>query len=330
MGKIAKIILCASVSLIIFISSGCDKHQNTSLKSDFFTIAVLPDTQYYSKSYPDIFMGQTKWIAENSAAMKLLFVVHEGDVVDYDDPQQWKNADAAISVLDAHDIPFCIALGNHDIVIGKNDERNTQSFNKYFGVERFADKKWYGGSLENKSENSYYFFEAAGKKIMVLCLEFGPRNEVLDWANQLVEKHSDKNVIVLTHSYLNYDDTLVSTGDAYNPHDYFKNTNDGQDMWEKFVRKHKNIFLVLNGHIVGDGLGQLTSYSDHNTKITQILANYQTLENGGNGWLRLMKFIPSEDKIVVETYSPYLKKYNTEPDNNFVIENVGLFKKAMK
>lgn len=325
-----KIILCACVSLIIFISSGCDKHQDNSLKSDFFTIAVLPDTQYYSKTYPDIFMGQTKWLAENSAALKLLLVVHEGDVVDYDDQTQWQNADAAMSVFDKHNIPYCIALGNHDMVIGEQGQRNTQSFNKYFGVERLRSKKWYGGSLEGKSENSYYLFEPAGKKIMVLCLEFGPRDEVLDWANQLVEKHSDKKVIVVTHSYLNYDDTLVNPTHKYNPHEYFKQTNDGRQMWEKFVSKHKNIFLVLSGHIVDDGLGKLTSYSIHNTKITQILANYQMLENGGNGRLRLMKFLPAEDKIIVETYSPYLGKYNTEPDNNFVIEDVGLFKKAEK
>ena len=30
-----------------------------------FTIIVLPDTQYYSESYPQHFMAQTQWIKDN-------------------------------------------------------------------------------------------------------------------------------------------------------------------------------------------------------------------------------------------------------------------------
>jgi hypothetical protein len=55
-------------------------------------------------------MGQTKWIAENSAAMNYCLSSTNGDVVDYDDPQQWKNADAAISVLDARKSPTASRL----------------------------------------------------------------------------------------------------------------------------------------------------------------------------------------------------------------------------
>ncbi|OHB56371.1 MAG: hypothetical protein A2Y12_14965 [Planctomycetes bacterium GWF2_42_9] len=284
----------------------------------------MPDTQYYSEKYPDNFSAQTNWIAENASELKLLCVIHEGDVVNKNVEYQWQNADKAISILDQAKIPYCIAIGNHDCFNYKTRTINSDNFNKYFGTKRIGGKKWYGGSLDNKSENSYYLFEAKGKKILVMCLEFGPRDEVLDWANQIASKYADRNIIVVTHGYMNNDDTRLSPGDNHNPHDYVKELNDGEDMWEKFVRKHNNIFLVLSGHVVGDGNGRLTSYSDGNTKVTQILANYQMKENGGNGWLRLMKFVPAEDRIIVETYSPVLKNYNNDPNDCFVIEDVGI------
>lgn len=38
----------------------------------------------------------------------------------------------------------------------------------------------------------------------------------------------------------------------------------------------------------------------------EVLIDYQTLPNGGNGFLRIMEFQPSANKVVHSTYSPYL------------------------
>jgi hypothetical protein len=46
-----------------------------------FTIIVLPDTQYYSENYPWIFDNQTRWIIENIEKLNIVFVSHEGDLV---------------------------------------------------------------------------------------------------------------------------------------------------------------------------------------------------------------------------------------------------------
>ena len=57
-----------------------------------------------------------------------------------------------------------------------------------------------------------------------------------------------------------------------------------------------------------------------------MMANYQGgVENtvkGGNGFLRRLTINPAEKKITVKTYSPYVDEYKTEPDQQFVIENV--------
>ena len=51
-------------------------------KDDFFSIIILPDTQYYSSRYPDIFYQQMEWIVENKGLLNIQYVVHVGDITD--------------------------------------------------------------------------------------------------------------------------------------------------------------------------------------------------------------------------------------------------------
>src|SRR5689334_18042589 len=71
-----------------------------------FSIVFLPDTQYYSARYPDLFRAQTQWIVDHRSRYNIAAVLHEGDVVDANDAQQWANADSAIRILDAAEIPY--------------------------------------------------------------------------------------------------------------------------------------------------------------------------------------------------------------------------------
>ena len=93
-------------------------------------------------------------------------------------------------------------------------------------------------------------------------LEFGPTDEVLEWASRLIRAHADKHVIVATHCYMYDDDTRLGPGDDFSPHKSDRAWNDGEQMWDKFVRKHPNIFLVVSGHVKGEGAGRLTSQGD--------------------------------------------------------------------
>ena len=53
--------------------------------ADYFTIAVIPDTQYYSESFPAIFDKQAQWIVDNTQSQNIIFAAHLGDLVqDYD------------------------------------------------------------------------------------------------------------------------------------------------------------------------------------------------------------------------------------------------------
>ena len=347
--KIMKSTICLNAKCpvkILFIMVLCLSYVLTPLSfasnngKKSFSIVVLPDTQYYSLYYPQIFMSQTTWTRKNSNAMNIVGVVHEGDITHRNSEKEWVRANEALGILDEV-VPYYLAIGNHDIgPHGRARNRDTHLFNKYFPISRFEGKPWYGGHFTAKkegtfyflkkwwyglpskagNENAFYFLTAGRMRFLLLCLEFGPRNEVLDWANKVVSEHKERRTIVVTHCYLNFDDTRVGKGDESNPHEYGCGGNDGEEIWEKFVRKHENIFLVLSGHILGDGLGRLTSNGDHGNKVHQILANYQMKENGGNGWLRTMKFIPEENRILVRTYSPVLNNYATDDQNHFELD----------
>jgi hypothetical protein len=94
-------------------------------------------------------------------------------------------------------------------------------------------------------------------------------------------------------------------------------------MWTKLVRQYENISLVLSGHEVRgagqDATGHRSDIGFNGNLVNQILSNYQNVANGGNGYLRIMKFHPSSDTIDVLTYSPYLNSYLTDSGNQFTI-----------
>ncbi|MFA6448597.1 MAG: metallophosphoesterase [bacterium] len=270
-----------------------------------FTIIALPDSQYLSLSYPDLFKTQTQWVADNKTAKNILFVLHEGDVTHTNSVEEWTNASEAMANLEGV-VPYVIAPGNHDDGSG----RNTAKFNAAFPVSRFSSLPSFGGVFEpDKIDNTYHFFEAGGIGWMIVALEFDPRDEALAWADQIVAAHPDRRVIVLTHAYLS----------GYNHRDSI-----GENIWTKFVKKHKNISFVFNGHITDTQASRQVSVGDNGNNVYQMMANYQTLPFGGTGYLRIVEIDPNQSKVSVKTYTPWTDVFKTDADNQFEFENVDL------
>jgi predicted MPP superfamily phosphohydrolase len=296
-----------------------------------FTIAVLPDTQFYCDTRHKLsskwgngdlrryFFEQTRWVRDNRERLNIAFLLHEGDIVQADAPEEWAIAKDAMSLLDGK-VPYCMCLGNHDMGYQKADNKygfdiavdRSNQFNKHFPREKYAKRRELGGTFDpDRHDNSWYHFEAAGLKFLILALEYRPRDEVLDWANLIVAEHPDHRVIVLTHSYLKKDKTRASKNQK-------PKGNNGEQMWQKFVRKHGNIFMVLCGHYHGEAV--LTSAGDHGNQVHQILSNYQGLNNGGESWLRYMVFQPEANKIGIYTYNPALDKFRNGPSSRFDLD----------
>ena len=277
-----------------------------------FTVVVLPDTQFYSESYPETYKRQTLWIKSHAEKENIKFVIHVGDIVqNYNDIEtEWEAADAAQSLLDGA-VPYSVVPGNHDMgKEGKRLTRDTSFYNKYFPPSRFEQYPWYGGHRGETNDNNYCLFEAAGMKFMVLSLEFSPTDETLDWANGVVAEHPDNRVIVATHCYMR-----PNGRDSVNNKFQGLPGNSGDEIYDKLVRRHENIFLVASGHVTG--VGRQTSLNDAGRAVHETLVDYQHLPNGGDGWLRTMRFVPEEDRIDVRAYSPALEQYNDGPEHTF-------------
>ncbi|MDY9919130.1 MAG: metallophosphoesterase [Proteiniphilum sp.] len=89
----------------------------------------MPDTQVYSRLYPEIFHSQTEWIVQN--ADSIAFVLQQGDITDHNSEEEWQNAVAAFSVMDGK-VPYTFVPGNHDLGPGGSaSNRDAELFNKY-------------------------------------------------------------------------------------------------------------------------------------------------------------------------------------------------------
>jgi hypothetical protein len=295
--------LIALSSFIITITS---QPASAKSSSENFTIVALPDTQYYSERYPWIFENQTKWIVKNENEKNIVFVAHLGDIVnDSWEDYEWQNADNAMSILD-NKVTYGILPGNHDFGGGSAPE-----YENYFPASRYEGYPYWGGSYDSYSViplspnmNNYQLFSAGGMDFIALNLQYDPPTDVLNWANDVLNKYSKRRAIISTHAYL----------DTHENREY-----GGPGIWKILVVPHKNVFLVLCGHEIGStGIGEAERIDNlDNRTVYQLLSDYQGLHNGGNGYLRIMEFAPSENTIYVKTYSPYLDQYMTDSYSQF-------------
>ncbi|MEI8207410.1 MAG: metallophosphoesterase [Kiritimatiellales bacterium] len=305
------------------------------------TIVVLPDTQFDVQpgTYFN-FMNQTHWIVKNKDLYNIKYVILVGDIQNDNSDEQWKAAREAMAVLDGQ-VPYAVTGGNHDYgTKGSGDTRQTL-MSDYFRTEEFKASPCYGGLYETNSiENSYHLFSLGNQKIMILNLEWGPRDAVVAWANQVVSQHPECRVILNTHAYLYYDNTRydwAKYGDTqiWSPKwaKHYKlaenveaagGINDGEDLWQKLVSRYPNFFLTLNGHVLVDGLARLESKGAGGSTVNQVLVNYQWPmydKKGGQGYLRIMQFLPDGKTIFNASYSPSLDEYRTDDQNQFVLTN---------
>ncbi|KAJ3162839.1 hypothetical protein HDU86_003814 [Geranomyces michiganensis] len=324
-------LLHAASLLLLAALSGVQCVPLTARAQKPFVIAVLPDTQFYSQSYPEIFTSQTKWIADNAAARNIKFVIHEGDITNLNNAAQWKNAVKSMSYLTTGKVPYSLLPGNHDMGFIASS-RDTTNMNKYFPLSAYSAQPTFGGVFEkNKIDNNYHFLNVDGAEYVLISLEFGPRDAVLDWAGSVIAANPTKRAIITSHAHTYFDNSLQGSKPSHrsNPESYGigNSANNGQKVWEKLIRKHANILMVLNGHMY-DGAdinsGRVTGTGDNGNKVYQMLADYQAGKNGGNGFLRLLTFDPAASKISVETFSPYINESKTDDGNRFEYTGVNL------
>lgn len=299
-------------------------------EKDAFTIAVLPDTQGYTMIAPDSYVAQTRWIAEQKSARNIACVLHLGDITNNNTREQWTHAARAMTVLDGH-VPYFMTLGNHDYGQNGHTTDRTTLFHEFFPYEKLSGSPHFGGSYDKEPErfdNSYHFFSAGGRDFLVLSLEFGPRNDVVRWANEVIDRHQDRSAMLITHAFVYYDDTRYDWAkygakQLWNPHSYplaastDHDVNDGQELWDKLISRHPQFVLTLNGHVCADGIGRVVTQLPDGNLLPQMLVNYQVKPRGGDGWLRLLEFRPGTWEVLSYDYSVTRDECNHAPDCTF-------------
>ncbi|QRX63071.1 metallophosphoesterase [Dysgonomonadaceae bacterium zrk40] len=315
-----------SLSLWVFIS--CRSHKAL--------FVVLPDTQTYLEAYPEVLESQFNWISDNHNMIDAL--IHVGDLTQDNHPVEWMLLSRYFSDIEEIALPYTFSLGNHDMGSKPGlfaDQHDTSLANRFFPVSRFKTKKEWGGSHDQMTiDNHYITLRAGGKEWLIMSLEFGPSDDVLDWANRVAEENRDKWIIVNTHAYLYSDSTLLDNGDWWRPQSYgigkdtTRTVNDGAQIWEKFASNHPNIVALFCGHVLNEGVGTLVSNGKQGNKVYQMLANYQRgvkgSEKGGNGYLRIVTFDRKKGTLEVKTYSTLEDKYHPSPVHNFIFTDLKL------
>jgi carboxypeptidase family protein/calcineurin-like phosphoesterase family protein len=319
-----------------FLGCGGSGSNNTSappaeleqpFAADEFTIVALPDTQYYSRDFPDIFRAQTQWIADHIQDQHIQLVLGLGDIVDDGaDPVQWQNAEDAVSLIQGK-LPYMMAIGNHDYDLAHPAGRtaSAQGFNAHYGPARYAGASWYRGSFPaGSNENFYGVVNINGRNFLILVLEFAPRDIALAWADGILKANQDKEAIVVTHAFTFTDNTRMSRCDANSASSFgVGQDNDGDDVWWKLLRNYPNVRMVLSGHVnTGDGTGHRMDLGAGGNLVNQMLSDYQSESLGGGGYLRLIRVSASLNRVSVITYSPYSNSVKSDDHNQFAVPYV--------
>ena len=244
-----------------------------------FTIAVIPDTQNEVFGSDQRLANRTQWLVDNRSALNLAFVVHTGDMVNWDTPDhaQFALARSAMDRLTAAGIPWIPAIGNHDTAAvcpggsacpnqsAHDNLRRTGTFNQYFPVTGFPAV---GGVFEaGKLDNAWSTFVAGDQNWLVLNLELWPRKPVISWAGAVIAAHPYDNVIIATHSFLNGGAGIEQGNGGYGD-------TGPQYLYDSLVRPFANVKLVFSGHV--GTAGSRTDVRPDGSKVVSVLGTFHS------------------------------------------------------
>ncbi|MBE6589765.1 MAG: hypothetical protein E7643_06260 [Ruminococcaceae bacterium] len=298
-----------------------------------FSLAVVGDTQNLvwreaegQQKYLGATAGLYSWIVDHVESKKIQYVLGLGDIVDNDFDSEWELAKNAIIQMDGV-VPYSLIRGHgHDTVT---------KFNRYFAEHTPFIENIGGTFKEGSVANTWQTFSFGGEDYLIFGFDFGAPDDVLAWADEVVAAHPDHRIIVTTHAYLDKDATTLDRGEISNATVYADDVkynedpdkyvpdgrdstakfNDGDTIWQKFASKHKNVFMVISGHVIVEDVIINQREGVHGNTVTEILIDaqgmddaYETYESGV-GMVSMFYFDLDRRQVAIEYYSTVKNAY---------------------
>ncbi|MDH5151614.1 metallophosphoesterase [Kocuria palustris] len=326
----------------------------------------------------------TQWIADNARRRKIVYAVHTGDVIQHwcwwwdrraVAEREFAVASEMFTALERIGLPYGVLPGNHDNRWGSDDQEDGAApelslWNGVFGPQRArraaADWAPTAGEVQDGAprvvaergetwrpddSSCHYDLLTIGRtRLLLLHLGYGIEDEHIEWANQVLQDHADRDAILCTHHFLDEGTLPDGSGAPWGGPRSF-GPDDGVRIQERIVARNANVVLVLSGHI--SGTGWRVDRADPAHPTTAVLADYQAhrllgdedsngdsdgrsgvggqdadaapvaQEQGARqeprgelrtGFLRLLQFRAEAGEMRVSTYSPVLDSF--DPDRH--------------
>lgn len=291
-----------------------------------YSMLVVGDPQYMSQydytfgtNYMDQMFG---WIADNVESKKIVHVATLGDLTHNDAEREWGVVKKATTQLDGV-VSYSLVRGNHDNRTSYYDENfgegsaymNQQTLVSYYDYE-WNDPKGERKSVSAMARNTAHEFSGTNADYLLIALDFGAQDDVLEWANGVVEAYPNHTVIVTTHAYLDQYGIIMgeTAGESPNGKNYdgvegqynggvgnneakrlwggrqwkyqAKSMvddpfNGGEDLWDKFISKHANISMVFCGHVQNVDIQHSSRIGDNGNLVQEFVINPQNIDDDG-------------------------------------------------
>ena len=270
-----------------------------------FKVIVVPDMQKWYDDAPFMAPVVFDWIAAQATAdASIKCVLSEGDITDSNADEEWWYGTNAWYRLDGI-VPYTIIPGNHDKDLGV-----ALKLNHYFN----ADTRFFSaagtfatypspdfGGYNDMSANAFTM-SAGSLNWLLVSVGDMPHAGLRAFAQEQAALYPNHKAILTTHGML-WDNGIFYPEEKL--------------IYTDTVEAYDNFFMVLCGHRHGevrrwDKWGSARS-------VDIMMANYQTGTNGGEN-IRILNFIPNENRIDVQTYNPYRDTYETGTDSQFSID----------
>ena len=290
---------------------------NFTADSDFFTIALLPTTAAYVETFPEILDSQLRYLASShrtASGEPIVFVSHLGGIVaNGGEESEWESVDDAMRVLDAS-VPYGIVPGISDLEDPEDPLLGSPFYLHYFPEDR-RDASGRRSGVSEDGYSSYQVFDTPVGEVLALHLMVDSPPPTIEWAQQTLDMHRGVPTIVTTATYLDVLGGVVTRHVVpvlQTPDDSWEGVS-AQALWEELIWPNPQVFMVA----CGDGSTETfqISWNRAEKPVVEMLSGYRLRPEGGEGYLRLLRFYPGRNELRVMTYSPWLDTYEQDADS---------------